>query len=109
MSADSTTPIADLFGRFTDHDKFCAAKACRGSCDCGLSAAQERIAAFDVEHAAAPEALDVLQELFGLLEAGVLVRDISKDMEPGFALKAMKLVMVLKRGQEVLTATRRLS
>lgn len=42
-----------------------------------------------------------LRELFGLVQSGDLVRGTSRDGEPGYALRAMKLVMALKHAQEL--------
>jgi hypothetical protein len=40
---------------------------------------------------------EVLTELFGLIESGYLVRDISRDAEPGWAMRQLPAVMILKR------------
>lgn len=46
---------------------------------------------------------DVLRDLFALIEDGSLVRNTTKDSEPAWPIKAMKLVMVLKRATDILT------
>lgn len=45
------------------------------------------------------ELLAALKDLFKLIDAGVLVRDISKDHETGFALHQLPLLLTLKSGQ----------
>ncbi len=46
--------------------------------------------------AAAPDLLEALKDLFGLIEDGSLVRDISKDHESGWALTQLSFVKKLK-------------
>ena len=48
--------------------------------------------------AAAPELLEALEFLFKAMDDGWLVRDISHDAEPDWAIKAMSFVQGLKRG-----------
>ena len=52
--------------------------------------------------AAAPETLDALRELFRMVEEGVLVRNVARDAEPGWASQATKLVMALKHASAAL-------
>jgi hypothetical protein len=43
-----------------------------------------------------------LDELFGFVESGALVRSTADDGEPGWPLRASKLVMALKRAAQAL-------
>jgi hypothetical protein len=52
--------------------------------------------------APAPDLLTLLRDLFGYIEDGTLVRNTACDAQPGWAIKAMKLVMTLKRVQEAI-------
>jgi hypothetical protein len=54
--------------------------------------------------APAPDLLTLLRDLFGYIEDGTLVRNTACDAQPGWAPKAMKLVMTLKRVQEAIAA-----
>jgi len=51
---------------------------------------------------------DALAALFKLIEDGSLVRDTTHDLAEGFAMKAMNLVMVLKRAHDALREAGRL-
>jgi hypothetical protein len=53
-----------------------------------------------VNQAAALE--DALREIFALIDEGLLVRDISRDHEPGWAVRSMELVGRLKQARAVL-------
>lgn len=44
-----------------------------------------------------------LAALFGRVEDGTLVRDVSRDTEPGWSLRAATFVMELQRAHEALT------
>jgi hypothetical protein len=58
----------------------------------------ERIADVPFETlAAAPELLDSLRELFGMIERGELVRDISADHKSDFALRMLEFVPKLNK------------
>lgn len=46
------------------------------------------------------ELLNACKALLGLIESGQLVRDISHDAEPGWAMKQLGLVQVLKQAQD---------
>jgi len=49
-----------------------------------------------------PDATAVLRELFALIEDGTLVRDISRDAEPGWAMRQLPLVQALARAKQIL-------
>lgn len=48
--------------------------------------------------------VEAAKALFRLVESGVLVRDISRDHEEGWSLRAMHIVSVLKHTEEALRA-----
>lgn len=52
--------------------------------------------------AAAPDLLEALVALFGLVESGALVRDTSKDFAPDYALRMLDLVATLKAAQSAI-------
>lgn len=52
--------------------------------------------------AAAPELLSALQTLFGMIESGQLVRDITHDHEPNWSRAAMKLVTAVSQAQQAI-------
>lgn len=47
--------------------------------------------------AAAPDLLEALQEIFGMITRGELVRDISNDASPNFALMMLEFVPKLNK------------
>lgn len=47
-------------------------------------------------------AVEVLRELFGFLDSGYLVRDISHDHEPGWAMRQLPFVSTLAKGKQIL-------
>lgn len=49
-------------------------------------------------------AIGLLREFFKLLDDGVLVRDISRDNEPGWAIRQYPLVSLLARTNAILDA-----
>ncbi len=49
---------------------------------------------------------EALEELYALIEDGVLVRDVSHDGEPGWALKQLPLVRSLGKAQGALLRAR---
>lgn len=49
--------------------------------------------------AAAPELLESLEALFGYISEGFLVRNISTDKDPDFALRMLPFVMDLKKAE----------
>ncbi len=48
---------------------------------------------------------EAVSGLLGLIESGQLVRDASRDSDPGWALNAMRFAQVLAKAQQTLTAT----
>lgn len=52
--------------------------------------------------AAAPEMYAALSTIMELIDTGRLVRDISDDLNPGWAIKQMDLVLKLKNAQTAL-------
>lgn len=52
--------------------------------------------------AAAPDLLAALKDVYALLDSGVLVRDVSRDHEPGWAMKALDLTLKIKRGADAI-------
>lgn len=47
-----------------------------------------------------------LEDLFGMIDDGVLVRDIRRDLEPDWWKRAAALVMVLKRATMAIETAR---
>ncbi len=60
---------------------------------------EQRAAIIDAEFAPVVEAL---RDIMKLVEAGVLVRDISHDAETGWALHQLPLLLTLKAAQQAL-------
>jgi len=52
--------------------------------------------------AAGPEMLTALEVLVELIDSGQLVRDISRDHEPGFAMKMLKFVPKIKQAVDAI-------
>lgn len=52
--------------------------------------------------AAAPELLEACKALFGLVESGHLVRDVSGDVNPGWVIKELGLVRALSQAKEAI-------
>jgi len=71
-----------------------------GTNDALMAGMQEVGSGIDRVLAERDEARAALRDLFALVEDGTLVRNASRDDEPGWPLKAMRLVMVLKRAAE---------
>ena len=46
--------------------------------------------------AAAPETLEALKDVFALIEEGFLVRDVSRDADPLWALDSIRFITRLK-------------
>ena len=65
---------------------------------------------FSVEWGPATRERDMLkaalEDLFGLVESGYLVRDISRDGEEGWVMRQLAPTMVLKRAADLVTAAR---
>jgi hypothetical protein len=49
-----------------------------------------------------PELISVLSKVNAMIESGVLVRDVSRDLDPDWALRMLELVTTLKRASNVL-------
>lgn len=54
------------------------------------------------------EMLEALRGMLRLMDDGLLVRDISRDHEPGWAVRQMPLVMGIKRAQTALANAERI-
>ena len=54
--------------------------------------------------AAKDEVIEAARDLFAMIDEGLLVRDISKDAEPSFAMDALKFTMRLKKTPEALAS-----
>ena len=66
---------------------------------CALAATRSTLARAEAERDRLREAL---RRLFALVKDGTLVRDISKDSEPGFAIRQIPFVMALRNAQAAL-------
>lgn len=51
-------------------------------------------------------AVSSLEAIMGMINGGLLVRDISRDHEPGWAMQQLPMVLALKGAQEVIDAAR---
>lgn len=80
--------------------RFCYRHAELGKKNSALLASHEALSA---EVAGLRASLGAIMKLVG---DGTLVRDISGDAEPGWAMKQLPLVMALKTAQELLDAAR---
>ena len=49
------------------------------------------------------ELAEIAKKFLGYLESGTLIRDISKDSEPGWHLRMMTFVCDLKKFEEVIS------
>lgn len=47
-----------------------------------------------------------IEDLFKMMDEGLLVRDISKDGEAGYAMRALEFVVRLKRAKEALEGSK---
>lgn len=45
----------------------------------------------------APDLLDALKSVLNMIESGILVRDTSKDLEPGWAMRQIPIVTSLQK------------
>lgn len=52
--------------------------------------------------AAAPDLLEALQSVLALIDNGTLVRNISKDSEPDYAVRQLLLILAIKQASEAI-------
>lgn len=58
---------------------------------------QEESAANESLIKSAPDLLDALKSVLSMIESGILVRDTSKDLEPGWAMRQIPIVTSLQK------------
>lgn len=55
---------------------------------------------------AAPDLYAALEAIMGMISSGVLVRNVSADVDPGYAMRQLPLVMALKHSDAALAKAR---
>jgi hypothetical protein len=85
-----------------DSEAWCAHRLLALLAPPSVHPASERPNATAAAEAERDQLREALRRLFALVEDGTLVRDISKDSEPGFAIRQIPFVMALRNAQAAL-------
>jgi multidrug resistance efflux pump len=72
------------------------------NCDAYFILYRESQQALRATQATLAQRTGALQNLFALVESGVLVRNLSRDAEPGFALRQVPLIQAFTAARDIL-------